>query len=311
MRRTQSDSTMPASSSQRRRAPMNFDLSAVALVLVLLAATTVSAQKSKRTPAAPAGPMLTRTISRHDLKRFGYGGTITVVGAPQGSVTIEGWSRNEVEITAEIELHAESEEDLARLATVNTFAFDENVLHLSVLTVGTHDKAYMRRAAKDFPKRLLGLPWKINFHLRVPVLTDLEINAGFGPITLNGVEGAISLTATQTDAVLTVTGGTLTATIALGSVNLRIPVRSWRGAGPNIQLASGQLSVELPAGFNGDIDAAILRTGKIENTYPGLEMGDNSVQSDKAVRGRAGGGGATLRFTVGDGTIYLKKKTEE
>lgn len=286
-------------------------LIAITVALLVAAASAASAQKSKRAPASPPGPLLTRTIARHDIKRFGYGGTVTVVGAPQGSITIEGWPRNEVEITAEIELHAESEEDLARLAAVNSFVLDENVTHLSLLTVGTHDKLYMRRVAKDFPKRLLGLPWKIDYHLRVPVSTDLELSAGVGPITLNGVEGAIALTATQTDATLTLTGGTFTATVALGTVSLRIPVRSWRGSGVNIQLASGQLNVELPVGFNGDIDAAILRTGKIENTSTGLEMSEGSSQTDKTIRGRAGAGGATLRLTVGDGTIYLKKKTEE
>jgi hypothetical protein len=305
------DSAMSPGNFYRHHSFMKLRLISVAFSLLVATGSIASAQKSKHPPTAPLGPLLTRTISRHDVKRFGYGGTVTVVGAPLGAITIEGWNRNEIEVTAEIELHAESEEDLARLAAVNTFGIDLNVTHASVLTVGTHDKAYMKRVAKDFPKRLLGLPWKIDYHLHVPVLTDLEINAGIGPITLNGVEGAISLTATQTDATLTLTGGTFTATVALGNVKLSIPVRSWRGAGVNVQLASGQLTVELPAGFNGDIDAAILRTGKAENTYAVLETSDDSVQTDKVIRWRAGGGGATLRFTVGDGMIYLKKKIEE
>jgi len=155
------------------------------------------------------------------------------------------------------------------------------------------------------------MPWKIDYHLKVPISTDLEINAGSGAISLSGVEGAITLTAPQTDASLSLIGGMFTGTVALGKVNVSIPLRSWRGSGVDIQLAAGDLSVELPAGFSGDIDAVILRTGKITNTFPGLEAREKPGITDRTVRARAGAGGATLKFTVGDGTISIKKKIEE
>ena len=276
-------------------------------VLGLGAASSVFPQKNKSVSNAPVVPLLTRTVLRNEVTRFNYGGTVTVVGAPQGSITIQGWSRNEVQVTAEIELHAETEADLARLATVNGFALDADANHLSLLTTGTHDKSYMRRVGKGFPKKLLGLPWKIDYRLNVPVSTDLEINGGVGSITLNGVEGSIVVTAPQTNATLTLTGGTVNATVATGTVNVQIPVRSWRGSGANIQVASGDLNVELPVGFNGDIDADILRLGRIENSYPGLEARERGGLTERMIRGRAGPGGAFLKFTVGTGTIHIKK----
>ena len=282
-------------------------------ITVLLAGThaTVPAQKNKNVSSVPAGPLLTRTISRHEVRRFGYGGTITVVGAPRGSITIEGWSKNEVDVTAEIEVQAATEEDLARLATVNGFALDDDVNHLNLLTTGMHDKSFMRRAAKGFPKQLLGLPWKIDYRLRVPVNTELEINGGAGPITLSGVEGAVRLSAPQTDATLTLTGGSMTATIAAGTVNVRIPSRSWRGSGVDIKLAAGELNLELPVGFSGDIDADILGAGKIENSYPGLESREKPGLGEKIVRGRAGAGGGSLKFTVGAGSIRIMKSPQD
>jgi hypothetical protein len=284
----------------------------VTLAILLSVAFTSTSQENKMTTVAQAAaPLLTRTVSRHEVRRFGYGGTVTVVGAPQGSITIEGWSKNEVDITAEIELHAQSEEDLARLATVNGFALDENVTHLSLLTMGTHDKIYLRRVAKDFPKRLLGLPWKIDYRLKVPITTDLEINGGVGPINVSGVEGAISVRAPQSDAVLTLTGGIVTATIATGTIDVHVPVRSWRGGGVDIQLAAGTLNIDLPPGFNGDVDADILRSGKIDNKYPGFEERERQGLTDKIIRARAGSGGAALRFTVGDGTITFRKMIEK
>lgn len=283
------------------------------LILLMFCAnndTTTFAQKNKPQPV-PAGPLLKRTTTRHELRRFAYGGTFTVVGAPQGSIVIEGWSKSEVEITAEIELQAPAESDFDRLAAVNNFVFDEDTNHLRILTTGMHDKSFMRQVAKDFPKALLGLPWKIDYHIRVPTATDLEINAGNGAVTLSGVEGAITFSAPHTDASLTLIGGIFTATVAIGKVNVIIPNRSWRGSGVDIQVAAGELSVELPAGFSGDIDADILRSGRIMNSFPGLEPREKPGLTDRSVRARAGAGGATLKFVVVDGTITIKKKSEE
>jgi hypothetical protein len=162
------------------------------LVLLLISTATVaSPQKSKAIPV-PTGPLLKRTTTRHEVRRFAYGGAFTVVGAPQGSIVIEGWTKNEVDVTAEIELQAPSESDFDRLAAINNFVFDDDVDHMRILTTGMHDKSFMHQVAKDFPKALLGLPWKIDYHIRVPVSTDLEINVGNGAV-LSGVEGTLSL----------------------------------------------------------------------------------------------------------------------
>ena len=91
---------------------------------------------------------------------------------------------------------------------------------LKILTTGMHDKPFMRRVAKDFPKALLGLPWRIDYNLRVPASTDLQIHAGSGTVTLSGVEGAIVVTAPQSDATLTLLGGLFASTVAIGKVNV-------------------------------------------------------------------------------------------
>lgn len=258
-------------------------------------------------PALAQSPLLTRTTTRRETHRFSYGGTVTVIGAPRGSVTVEGWSRNEVELTADIELQAPTEADLDQLATVNSFVFDEDLNHLSVLTTGTHDRAFMKRAAKNFPKTLLNLPWKIDYRLRVPLNTDLEINAGHGSVKLSNVEGALRVSATESETALTLTGGLVSTTVTAGAITFTIPTRSWRGGGADLRIASGTINVELPPGFSGDIDAEVLRTGKIVNTYEGLEAREKPGLTERTVRARAGAGGPFFKFTVGDGTVNIRR----
>jgi len=274
--------------------------------ILLSCAGPVFSQKA----VAPEIQLLTRTSTRRESRRFSYGGTVTLIAAPRGSVTVEGWPRNEVEITANIELQGPTEADLDQLARVNSFVFDEDMNHLSILTTGTHDRTYMKRSAKNFPKKLLNLPWKIDYRLRVPVNTDLEVNAGHGTVKLSGVEGALRVSATESETALTLTGGVVSTTVTAGSITLNIPARSWRGGGADLRIASGTINVDLQPGFSGDIDAEILRTGKIVNTYEGLASREKPGITERTVRARAGAGGAYFKFTVGDGTVNIRKATQ-
>src|SRR3989475_10281169 len=278
----------------------------LSLISICFLATPVSAQKVKQSNQS-ATPLLTRTIPRHENFRLAYGGSVTIVGAPAGSIIIEGWQRNEVDVNAEIELHGGTTQDLDRLAAVNTFVADEDTNHIRILTTGTHDRKLMKSVAKDFPKTLIGLPWKIDYHIKVPALTDLEISAGNGPITLSGVEGAIRLNALESNANLSLTGGLVAATIQSGRVNITVPTRGWHGLGAEIRLAGGDLKVELAPGFSGDLYWEVLRNGENKNNFPNLEPRERNSIGPHSLRARAGSGGAALTFILGDGIIRIQQ----
>lgn len=279
-----------------------------AIVLVGLSATSVRAQKEKK--SGPPAVTLKRTLTRHESHRLAYGGSVSVTGAPVGSVAIEGWDRSEVDITADLEWQAGSAADLDKLALVNNFAVDVDTNQIRIITTGTHDKKYMKQYGKSFPKALLGMPWRVNFRIMVPAMTDVEIDSGVGDIKLAGIEGAMRVNALQSDADLSLTGGFFTAIIQRGAVNVRIPARSWHGSGASLQLAGGTLNVSLMPGFSGDIDANILRLGQIKNSYPALVPRENNSITPRVLLGRMGAGGAKLSFTVGDGTIEIKQTAQ-
>ncbi|HVQ36899.1 MAG TPA: hypothetical protein VMS31_05175 [Pyrinomonadaceae bacterium] len=280
------------------------------LLAFTFAAENAAFAQQKKTPDPNRTLQLVRTTVRHEVRRFAYGGTLTLVGAPAGSITIEGWPRNEVDITAEIQLKADTETDLDLLAVVNGFIVDDDPNHIRVLSTGTHDKVYMR-TAKKFPKALLGLPWKIDYRIRVPISIDLELSTGRGPISLSDVEGTIRLSAAESETRLKLSGGALSATIAIGKVTLTVPSRGWRRGGADIRMGAGEINLELPAGFNGDVDADILRIGQIDNSYGGLEVREKPGLTPKVVKGRAGAGGALIKLTVADGKIVISNLAAE
>ncbi len=302
---------------------------AVACVLLLALAAFVSAsqstvaarggkqsnEKKGAAAAAQAAPALKRTTARREVRRLGFGGSLTIYGAPAGSVTIEGWSKGEVEITAEVEQSADTEENLNRLSALNGFVLDEDVNHLRITTVGVHDRSFMKRAARDMPKALAAtlaaMPWKIDYHVRVPSAVDLEIYTGRGSLNVNGVEGALRVNAGDGPADFTLAGGDVEATLRSGTVNVRVPARSWRGRGMSVRLASGELNVELPAGFSGDVDAEVLRAGRVENSHSALAPRESTRPTERSLQARAGAGGAPLSFTVGDGTIRIAQESKK
>lgn len=260
--------------------------------------------------AAPQRQLLKRVITKGDKVTFGAGGTVSVVGAPQGSVTIVGWEKNQVEVTAEIEVQAENEADLAQLAQVNSIAFDpSSTVHVSILTLGMHDKEYMKKNWKKFPKRLQSMPWKIDYVINVPMYSDIDLTLGKGALKISGIDGSMTIKAAETDADLDLTGGMINATFGAGNVNVRINSRSWRGRNMNVNMTKGNLNVILPADFNADIDASVIRQGEVRSTHPAVkEREERKKFTPTNMNARAGNGGALLSFVMGDGNVLISEK---
>lgn len=249
--------------------------------------------------------LIKRTTYKTENVELGAGGTVTIVGAPSGSITIEGWTKNEVEVSAEIEMQAATEADLATLSAISGFAVDQQFGHIRIISLGTYDKEYLKRVAKKFPKNLLNSPLKIDYKVKVPQFCDLDINSGKGDLKLSKVEGAMQIKAFEGDAMLDLIGGTISATFGSGNVDVKINQRSWRGRQANFQVATGTLNVQFPQNMNAEVDATVLRNGKIENSLTTLQPRDRSKFSEKTMLAKAGNGGALLSFTVGDGTLKM------
>lgn len=260
------------------------------------------------TTFSQSAPLLKRTTYKTDRLDFGVAGTLAVTGAPVGSIRIEGWKNREVEVTAEIEVQANTEEDLASMSAVTTFVMDESTGRIGIISVGPNDKKYLKQLGKKFSKQLQSLPFKIDYVIKVPQYCDLLIDGGRGDLTISGVEGTMKLNYLETNAKLDLLGGTTIAVFGKGSVDFAIPKASWRGRFADISLATGDMNVRLPVGINSELDATILRTGKIENTnaelIPRVRKGEFT---DKSVVAKSGIGGVSLKFTVGDGSLKIMK----
>ena len=250
--------------------------------------------------------MLKRTTTKTDRFNFGAGGTVVVVGAPNGSITVEGWNNREVEITAEIVVEGATQADLDRLSKVVGFSLEESTGRVGIVSVGTNDKKYIKHIDKNFPKSLMRNPYRIDYVIKVPRYSDLQIDGGSGDLAITGIDGAIKVNFLETKAKLDLVGGGLLAVFGKGDVEISVPTRSWRGRFADVQLASGNLVLNLPTGLNADFDASILRTGRIENGFSEFTPRVRKQEfTETSIVAKSGTGGVPLKFSVGDGTMKI------
>ncbi len=273
-----------------------------ALVAIVFALTLSFAAFGQQTGT------IKRSTYKTDRLPFGVGGTLSVIGAPLGSIQIEGWAKNEIEISAEIEIEAGNEADLSKLSSVVGFVLDESLGRTGITSIGPNDKKAMKKIDKKFPSHLIGAPFKINYSLKVPRYIDLQIDGGKGDLAISGVEGVFRITQVEGNSKIDLVGGSLTATVGSGEMNITIPSRSWRGRFAEINLAKGDMKLNLPAGLNAHFDASILRTGKIENLFSSFTPRERKAKfTERSIVAKAGTGSVPLKFTVGDGNITINE----
>lgn len=270
------------------------------IVYCLLAVGIFSAAAVAQTPQ-----LLKRTTTKTDKFDFASGGSVTLLGAPNGSISIKGTNKNEIEITAEIEVQAATESDLALLTNVTGFVVDERLGRASIITIGTHNKLADKKLWKKFPQKLAALPFKIDYTISVPLYSNLEINGGKGDLLISNVEGAIKINFVDTSAKIEVNGD-LDAIIGGGNVTVLFGTRAWRARPASLQMATGELEIQLPLNASAEIDATILKNGAIENSFAGLTPRNRKLPfTERAIAAKTGVGGPQLKFTVGDGKLKI------
>ena len=249
-----------------------------------------------------------RTITKTEVLDFGSGGTLTVAGAPNGSIRVIGAQINEVEITATIEIEAPNAAGLDKIAEVTGFVSEGSSSRVLVTSIGTHAKQLLKKSGKKIPKELLGLPFRIDYVIRVPRYIDLEIDGGKGDLAVENIEGSMRINFIESNAKVAIISGSINLTIGKGHVDVAFAAKGWRSRLVNVMVATGDLNIHLPTNLSAEVDAIVLRSGSIENSFPDLKPRDRKVPfTERSIIAKAGVGGVSLKFSVGDGTLRLDK----
>jgi hypothetical protein len=133
---------------------------------------------------------------------------------------------------------------------------------------------------------------------------ELTAETGDGSIQIDDVNGRVEARTGDGSIRLTGTPNVLRARSGDGSISLRIRsgatmVEDWM-----IATGDGSVSVELPDGFNAEIEAEPSSDGRVRNDLT-LFDASGGTREARTLKGRLGEGGKRLTLRTSDGTIRL------
>jgi DUF4097 and DUF4098 domain-containing protein YvlB len=134
---------------------------------------------------------------------------------------------------------------------------------------------------------------------------DLKAQTGDGSVALERVTG--SLDVDTGDGSVSASGrfSSLRARSGDGSVSIHAESGSAATGGWDLSTGDGSVTLELPAEFNGELDAHT-GDGTVRLNDVGVE-GGTEARRKNTLRERLGSGGGTVRIRTGDGSIRVRR----
>lgn len=238
-------------------------------------------------------------------------GGLLRLDARKGSVTITGWDRPAVDITARIVAPSHVEAEYAARAVAAT----------AVDIVAQGGEVSIRSNYDAVPRR--GGPWTdrevpaIHYQIRAPRALRLHLDADRGPVTIVGVEGAVDLTIDRGALDLRDVRGDLAVTIdrgdrsRLAGVAGRLRLVADRTSlvvtadqvddRSRIDIQRGDLDLRLPAGQGLTLQTDVSRRSRVVADVPVQWNGDEP----RRATGHVNGGGPTLAIESDRGRVHI------
>jgi len=207
-----------------------------------------------------------------------------------GSIRIEGWNREEVQLFARKFTSGPSEDLRQVVIEVTPVA--------GGVTVATH-----------YPEGS-GVEVNVEFRVRVPARVRLaSVSTVNGSVTVQNISGAGSLSAVNGNVTLARGAGIFSARATNGNISLELLsldgglVAAASGPhGLHAQTVNGTVAVALPAGAGAELEART-QNGDFSSELPLLA---HSSAAGRAIRGRVGNGGPPLFLRTVNGSIRLR-----
>ena len=206
-----------------------------------------------------------------------------VDGRDNGGVTFYGWDKNEVLVRALVQTQADSRgeaEDLAK--------------EIKIETDGDRVRA-------DGPQNRRYASWSVSYEVWVPRKTNLEADTHNGGVSVEGVEGRMDLRAVNGGITLRQVAGDVRARTTNGGVSAELDGRTWRGAGLDLETTNGGVSVDIPRGYNAELETGTVN-GSINVDFPITVQGIIG----RRINTRLGSGGPRVRATTTNGGVRIR-----
>lgn len=258
---------------------------------------------------------------QHIEKQFDHvaAGNVVAVYNLFGFIKVEGTTGNQVTMSVDETIHAESNQDLDAAKKEFKLGFDQksdSVIAYTAYPYDTRPRNHYHRDNDEGPHYHVVLEYTIrvpnNVNLRVSTVNDgfIDIKNVNGALKVNNVNGAISIANAR---------GTTEARTING--NLTVNYASIPPEASSYYTLNGKLEVSYPAAFTGDLQFKSMN-GQFYTDFPNTEVlpvqivktedkkaGGTTYKLEKNTRIRIGSGGKLFKFETLNGNIYIKKQS--
>ena len=206
-----------------------------------------------------------------------------VDGRDNGGVAFYGWDKNEIMARALIQANADTRAEAQALAK------DIKI------------ETSMDRVRADGPSNRRYEYWSVSYEVYVPRKMDLDAETQNGGITVEGVEGRMSLHGVNGGITLRDVAGDIRAETTNGGAHAYLSGSSWRGAGLDLETTNGGVTLEFPRNFNADLETGTVNGG-LDIDFPITVSGTLG----RRIRTKLGNGGPRVRAITTNGGVRIR-----
>lgn len=216
-------------------------------------------------------------------------GDLRVDAGQNGGVSVESWSGSEISVEARIQATADDASRAAAIAKGVRVAHNGSVLAATGPDMSRDDHE----------------SWSVMYVVKVPRMTNLDLNALNGPMSVRNVRGHIIANTTNGPLSLTDVAGDVRARTQNGPMSVKLAGARWEGTGLDAETRNGPLTLSIPEGYNADLE-----TGTTNGPFTTDVPLDVRVMGSRTsrIKTKMGDGGAPVRVVTSNGPVSIRRR---
>jgi len=235
----------------------------------------------------------------HQQASLSQGKTV-VVDNRNGNVKVLGWNKDSIDVIAEVEVRSRRHSDLERTLESIRIKIEPKGDRLVVEADSPEAEGGSGFWDWVFGRRI---QVSIDFHIRIPERSDLNLETTNGNVNVNDVQGRLKLGSTNGNVEAEGASGTVDAETTNGNATIRCGTF---GAVDRIscRTTNGDVSAVLSDKSEAEVEISTVN-GKVNCEFPVTVQGGIS---NNRIRGRIGQGGGTIHLSTVNGNVHLSKE---
>ncbi len=208
--------------------------------------------------------------------------SLTVDAGRNGGVKVRAWDEPAIRVIAKVTVWDRSEERAAELARSIRIEENGGVLRAE----GAPDEG-----------------WSVSYRIEAPRLTDLDLEAHNGGISVEGIEGTLRLRTHNGGLSLAAVAGDVEARTRTGGVHVELVGDSWDGSGLDVETRNGGVKLAIPEGYSAELETGTVN-GRVSIDFPVTVQG----RVGREIRTTLGAGGAPVRVRTTNGGVTVSHR---